>query len=97
MTKEEHNAAAQHLLDAIDRGGNIAENLRVLLADMVGVGNGEKPDLPLLLMSSDKGNFNALMTLFQGWRHLGTPDTLDRWRMREQVAKDGLTVGEGPE
>lgn len=88
MTKEEHNAAAQHLLNAMNRGGSTADNLRVLLAAMVGIGHGEEVDLPTLLMASDDRNFKAMMTLFHGWRHLGVPDALDAWRMREQTAEE---------
>lgn len=87
-TKEEHNAAAVHLVEAVKRGGGTAERIRRLLVSMTASGETDGPDMAMLFGNADAGNKAALLTLFDGWQRHGMPEALDEWRMRRYQATD---------
>ncbi|WP_157115205.1 hypothetical protein [Paracoccus contaminans] len=83
--RDEYEAAAAGLLDAVSLGGGFAERLRGLLVSMTE--GGDSPDVWDLLGRADDKNAAALLTLFAGWRRYKTPDTLDAWRVRRAEAR----------
>ena len=83
--KDEYEAAAARLLDAVSLGGGFAQRLRGLLVSMTE--GGDSPDVWDLLGRADDTNAAALLTLFAGWRRYKTPDTLDAWRVRRAEAQ----------
>lgn len=85
-TKEEHNAAALHLLEAMRRGGGVAERIRRLLVSLTADGEEDGPNMGALFAFADAGNKAALLTLFDGWQRHGMPQALDEWRMRRYQA-----------
>lgn len=89
MTKDEHNAAAVHLLEAMRRGGGMSDRIRRLLESLVAPGEPDGPNVGALFAFADAGNARALLTLFSGWQRHGIPDALDRWRMeRAEIAAE---------
>ena len=89
MTKDEHNAAAVHLLEAMSRGGGMSDRIRRLLESLVAPGEPDGPNVGALFAFADAGNARALLTLFSGWQRHGIPDALDRWRMeRAEIAAE---------
>ena len=81
MTKEEHNAAAVHLLEAVNRGGATGERIRRLLLSMTADTEMDGPCMASLFAFADTGNKEALLTLFGGWQRYGIPAALDDWRI----------------
>lgn len=88
MTKDEHNAAAIHLLEAMRRGGGMADRIRRLLESLVAPGEPDGPNVGALFAFADAGNARALLTLFGGWQRHGVPQALDEWRMSRQQATE---------
>ena len=89
MTKDEHNAAAVHLLEAMTRGGGMSDRIRRLLESLVAPDEPDGPNVGALFAFADAGNARALLTLFSGWQRHGIPDALDRWRMeRAEIAAE---------
>ena len=72
-TKEEHNAAAVHLLEAMGRGGRMARRIRRLLTSLTAGGEEDGPNMGALFAFADAGNKEALLTLFDGWQRHGMP------------------------
>lgn len=87
-TKEEHNAAAVHLLEAMGRGGGMARRIRRLLTSLTADGEEDGPNMGALFAFADAGNKEALLTLFDGWQRHGMPPALDQWRMRRYQATE---------
>lgn len=87
-TKEEHNAAAVHLLEAMSRGGGMARRIRRLLTSLTADGEEDGPNMGALFAFADAGNKAALLRLFDGWQRHGMPEALDEWRMRRHRAPD---------
>lgn len=83
MTKDEHNAAAVHLLEAMKRGGGMAARIRRLVESLVAPGEQDSPNLGTLFAFADKGNTAALLTLCGGWQRHGMPAAFDYWRMEQ--------------
>ena len=86
MTKEEHNAAAVHLLKATHRGGETADRIKRLLVSMTEPGEEDGPNMTALFAFADAGNKAALLTLFDGWQRHGMPPALDEWRVERWAA-----------
>ncbi len=87
-TKQEHEAAAVHLLEAMRRGGGMAERIRRLLESLVADGEPDGPNIGALFAFADAGNKVALLTLFDGWQRHGMPQPLDEWRMMRYQATE---------